>query len=443
MHKFKLLIIFWLWILLGVFWLQLGNRISQVSQPIMHSGKFDLNSLISSISSTIDAKKLNLTPTLRDKYERFETVYEILQESYYDQEKLDSGVMIQKAVKAFVDAIDDPYTVYMDSEQNSGFQEELKGESDFEGIGAVVTKKDYYIMIEEVIKSSPAYNAGLMALDRNIFIDTGSTKDLTVNQAVAQIRGPKWTKVTLTIERAKKSGEKELLEKEVTRDKLLIPSVTTKIFTLPLSHFKKGGSPNGQGDLGANIGYINISIIGEETENILKKEIANLKKQYVKWIILDLRGNGWGLLPIAVEICSHFVPEDEVIVTAKYKSFDDEIYTSKGYGNFEWLPVIVLIDGLTASAGEIIALALQEDVGAKLVGVQSFGKWSIQTMDEFTDNASLKYTIGKRYAPKGKNIDKVWVTPDITVEFNADQFTKDRTDNQLEAAKTEINKMTQ
>jgi len=157
----------------------------------MHSGKFDLNSLISSISSTIDAKKLNLTPTLRDKYERFETVYEILQESYYDQEKLDSGVMIQKAVKAFVDAIDDPYTVYMDSEQNSGFQEELKGESDFEGIGAVVTKKDYYIMIEEVIKSSPAYNAGLMALDRIIFIDTGSTKDLTVNQAVAQIRGPK------------------------------------------------------------------------------------------------------------------------------------------------------------------------------------------------------------------------------------------------------------
>jgi|GEM_PF-409336 len=135
----------------------------------MHSGKFDLNSLISSISSTIDAKKLNLTDS---KYERFETVYEILQQSYYDQDKLDSGAMIQKAVKAFVDAIDDPYTVYMDSEQNSGFQEELKGEADFEGIGAVVTKKDYYVMIEEVIKSSPAYNAGLMALDKIVYIGT-------------------------------------------------------------------------------------------------------------------------------------------------------------------------------------------------------------------------------------------------------------------------------
>jgi carboxyl-terminal processing protease len=139
--------------------------------------------------------------------------------------------MIQTAVKAFVDAIDDPYTVYMDSAQNSGFQEELKGETDLEGIGAVVTKKDYYIMIEEVIKSSPAYNAGLMVLDRIIYINTGSTKDLTVDQAVAKIRGPKGTKVKLSIERIKKDGEKELVQKEVTRDRLIIPSVTSKVFT--------------------------------------------------------------------------------------------------------------------------------------------------------------------------------------------------------------------
>jgi len=144
-------------------------------------------------------------------------------------------------------------------------------------------------MIEEVIKGSPAYNAGLMALDRIIYINTGSTKDLTVDEAVAQIRGPKGTDVKLTIERIKKNEDfspaqlgKEVLQKDVTRDKLVIPSVTTKIFTLPLSPFKKRGSPNGQGDFGANIGYINISIIGEETENILKKEIANLKEQDIK-----------------------------------------------------------------------------------------------------------------------------------------------------------------
>lgn len=423
MTKLKLLIIFWLGILLGWFWLQLSNKISQASQPIMNSGKFDLDSLISSITDTIDVKKLNLTDS---KYERFETIYQILQESYYDEDKLNSWAMIEKAVKAFVDGIDDPYTVYMDSSQNSGFQEELKWEADFEWIWAMVSKKDYYIMIEEVIKSSPAYNAGLMALDRIIFINTGSTKDLSVEQAVWQIRGPKGTIVKLTIERAKKNGEKEVLQKEVTRDKLIIPSVNTKI----LSWANK-----------QHIWYINISIIGEETENILKKEIKSLKEQDIKGIILDLRGNWWGLLPIAVEIASHFVPKDKIIVTAKYKTFDEEIYKSKGYSNFEWIPTVVLVDWLTASAGEIIALALQEDIWAKIIGVQSFGKWSIQTMNEFNDHASLKYTIWKRYTPSGKNIDKIWITPDITIEFDADRFAKDRIDNQLEKATEEINKM--
>jgi carboxyl-terminal processing protease len=99
------------------------------------------------------------------------------------------------------------------------------------------------------------------------------------------------------------------------------------------------------------------------------------------------------------------------------------------------LPVIVLVDWMTASAGEIIAMALQEQMWAKLVGTQTFGKWSIQTMDEFTDWASLKYTIGKRYSPTGKNIDTTWVTPDVLIEFDADLYTKDRIDNQLEKAK--------
>jgi carboxyl-terminal processing protease len=113
------------------------------------------------------------------------------------------------------------------------------------------------------------------------------------------------------------------------------------------------------------------------------------------------------LLPIAVEIASHFVPKDKKIVTAKYKTYEDELYTSKGYEDFQDIPVVVLIDGFTASAGEIIALALQEQIGAVLIGTQSFGKGSIQTMDDFKDDASLKYTIGKRYSPNDENVDKI------------------------------------
>lgn len=419
MKKIKLIIIFTLGILVGFFSWQLKTQINASTRPIIREGKLDVEQLINSISDTLDTKNLNLIDT---KYERFETVYDILQDNYYDTEKLDDVSMIEKAVKAFVDAIDDPYTVYMDSAQNSGFMGELKWETDIEGIWAVVTKKDYYIMIEEVIKGSPAYQAGLMALDRIIMVGSDSVKDLSVDEAVSMIRWPKWSTVILTIERISKDEEKEILEKKVIRDKLSIPSVNSEVFD-------------------EKIGYINISIIGEETEHLFQQTIKEFKEQDVEGIILDLRWNGWGLLPIAVEIASHFVPEDEIIVTAKYKTYEDEVYKSKGYKDLQGMPIVILIDGLTASAGEIIALALQEQIRAIIVGTQSFGKGSIQTMDEFKDNASLKYTIGKRYSPNDENVDKIWIKPDISIEFDVELYTENRTDNQLEKAKETVNAM--
>lgn len=355
-----------------------------------------------------------------DKYSRFEEVYTVLRNEYVDTAKLDSGAMRESAVKAFVDSIDDPYTVYMDNEQNSGFNETLKGETDFEGIGAVVSKKDYYVLIEEVIKDSPAFKAWLKALDRIVMVDTWSVKEESLSEAVARIRGPKDSTVKLTIERVDKKWERSLLEKEVVREKLNVPSVTSKIIT---------------GANGVLIWYLEISIIGEETDNLLKKEIATLKESKIQWLIVDLRGNGWWLLPIAVEISSHFIPRDKVIVSDKYTAFPSEEYTSKWYGELEWYPVVVLIDSMTASAGEIISLALQEQIWAKVVWTLSFGKWSIQTMKEFTDGSSMKYTIGKRFPPSGKSIDKIGITPDITVEFDMTGYTQSGFDNQLDEAK--------
>ena len=334
--------------------------------------------------------------------------------------------MLNNALKAYVDGIDDPYTIYMDNEQNSGFQEELKWSSDFEGIWAVISKKDYYIQIDEVIKGSPAFTAGLRMLDRIVMINTWLTKSLDVNQAVSQIRGPKWTNVKLTIERTAKDGTKEVIEKEITRDKLIIPSVNGKIITW--AH-------------GDSIGYINISIIGEETENLLRKTLSELKTQNIQGIILDLRGNWWWLLPISVQIASHFIPKGKLVVSTKYTTFEDEKLLSEGYTDYQNLPMVVLVDGLTASAWEIIALALKEQIGAQLVGTQTFGKWSIQTMDEFDDGASLKYTVGKRYTPNGENIDITWAAPDVLVEFDPDKYTRDMIDTQLEKAKEVLRTM--
>ncbi|AHB41410.1 Peptidase S41A [candidate division SR1 bacterium RAAC1_SR1_1] len=362
-------------------------------------------------------QEFSKTPVINNQnYERFGEVLTTLQNLYYDQEKINTGEMIENAIKAYVDALEDPYTSYLDAETNSGFQEELKGESNFEGIGAVISKKDYYVLVEEVIKDSPAFKAGVQPLDRIVFIGSGETKNLSINEAVKQIRGPKGSIVSILIERVNKDETKELLEKKVTRNTISVPSVTSKILT---------------GE--KNIGYLEISVIGEETENLLKKELLSFKNQKIQGIIIDLRGNGGGFLPIAVEIASHFVPKKKLIVSSKYKQLGEEEFYSRGYESLN-VPVVVLIDGFTASAGEIIALALQEQIGSKLIGTQTFGKGSIQTMEDFDDGASLKYTIGKRYSPSGKNIDKIGITPDIVLEFDSEAY-KNNIDNQLEKAK--------
>lgn len=420
MKKAKLLLLFVLWAFFGWFVWQIGHEWDALHQPLIQEGKLNFDGVISSIKNVINPETLWLWGST---YERFDTIYSILQNSYYHTEKLNTWVMLDNALKAYVDAIDDPYTVYLDSKQYSGFQWELKWSSDLEGIGAVVSKKDYYIQIDELVKWSPAFKAWLHILDRIVMINTWSTKDLDVNEAVAQIRWPKGTTVKLTIERIAKDTTKQIIEKEITREKLTIPSVNSELITWI----------NGQ-----LLGYINISIIGEETENLLKQTLQELQASDIKGIILDLRGNGWWLLPVAVQVASHFLPKNALVVSTKYTTFEDEKLYSKGYVGYQWLPVVVLVDGLTASAWEIIALALQEQIGAQLVGTQTFGKWSIQTLEEFADGSSLKYTVGKRYTPHGENIDLTWATPDILVEFDANNYLTNAVDNQLIKAKEVI-----
>lgn len=390
---------------------------AQSNNGLLASTSVDVQSLIQNISQSIRSKNLTLT---KDRYSRFEEVFNVLESNYYYQDKIDDQAMIKAAVKGLVDSIDDPYTVYLDHIEYEDFQKDLKGTTDLEWIGAVVAKKDYYILIEEVLKESPAFNAGLRPLDRILAVDGESTKDETVNDAVMRIRWPKGTTVTLTIERVSlKDDSKEIFDLEVTRDTLTIPSVESEIIVLD----------------GKNVGHITISMIGEETEILLKKEILKLQENSVQGIILDLRGNGWWILPIAVQIASHFIPKGKLITTAKYQWYPEEQFISQWYTDLQNIPVVVLIDMMTASAGEIIALAMKEQIQATLIGTQTFGKWSIQTLYEFSDKDSLKYTIGRWYGPSGSTIDKEWITPDVIVEFNIEQYAEEKIDNQLEEAK--------
>jgi len=354
----------------------------------------------------------------QDKYSRFELVDAILQYDYYYPENIDSWSMIQDAVKAYVDAIDDPYTVYMDAEENSGFMNELEWEDHFEWIWAVVSKKDYYILIEEVIKNAPAYKAWIKPLDRVIKIDDDYIQDWALDEAVSKMRWPAWSLVTLTLERGSWE-ETQVLKIEVTRDTVNVPSVTSSIFDI----WEK------------KIWYIEISTIWEETENLFKREVKELKDNWIEWVILDLRWNWWWYLDIGVQIASHFVPKWQLIVAAKYRWYSDTNYYSKWYWDLEWMKTIVLIDWLTASAWEIIALALQEQIWATLIWTTTFWKWSIQTILPFDDWDSIKYTVWARYPPSDMSVNEIWASPDIVVEFDADAYTNDDIDNQLEEAK--------
>lgn len=353
------------------------------------------------------------------KYNRFEEIDQVLMRQYYDYSGINQDEMVESAVKAYVDWIWDPYTVYMDAETNSGFMWDLEWETNFEWIWAAVSKKDYYILVEELIKDAPAYNAWILPLDRIIKVNGESVEDETLDEAVDRMRWPKWSSVTLTIERIKTWDKSEILDIDVKRDSISVPSLTTDIFAV----------------WSKKIGYIEMSMIWEETDNIFKKEIPDLVDAELDGIIIDVRWNWWGLMDIAVDIASHFIPKWKLVVQSKYSWFPDEVYNSKWYGEFEWVKLVVLVDWLTASAGEIITLALQEQANATILGTKTFGKWTIQTLHEFDDWSSLKYTIWKWFPPSGINVDQIWISPDIVVEFDMDLYINEEIDNQLEEAK--------
>ena len=354
------------------------------------------------------------------KYTPIEKVDQLLQKEYFDKEILQSGQqeMIKEAMKAYINGIWDPYTVYLDAESYSGLQQELEWEGHIEGIGAVVSKKDYYIQVEEVLKWSPAFESGIEPLDRIILIWTGETKDLTTNEAVNKIRGEKGTKINLFIERPNSSGTNEYIKKEVVRNVINIPSVRGNILSYS----------------GHKLWHLEVSIFWDQTNKLMNQAIKDFLDNKVEGIILDLRGNWGWLLESAVELAGHFIPKWENVVISKYRNYKDTTYKSEGFWELKNYPLVVLINGLSASASEILTLALKEQLGSTIIWTKSFWKWSIQTLQELDNKDSLKYTVGKRYGPKGTSIDKKWITPDIEEELNFTGYLNNKTDNQLKKA---------
>lgn len=365
-----------------------------------------LSKQVSQFLSSRDTKNLTL----------FDTIYRILSSQFYSGAMIDSGAMMDNALRWFVEAIGDPYTTYLSPAINEEFQQAIQGSETFEGIGAYISKREQGIQIDELIKNWPAFQAWLLPLDLIVKIDGELTAPLTINEGVAKIRWPAGTSVTLTILRTEASGQR-LFDVEVVRNKVKVLSVTSS----HLTHQDK------------TIGLIEIASFGAETEQIFRKELAYIQEKNIDWLILDLRWNGGWYLDIAVDLASHFLPRGTLVTYSESTLEGKTDYLTKRDPDVDAsLPLVILLDQRSASASEILALALkQQRPNTTIVGTTSFGKWSIQTLQPLSNGWSLKYTVWLRFWPDGTAINNKGVTPDIEVSFDPDKFQKDRTDTQL------------
>jgi len=328
----------------------------------------------------------------RDVYrdlETFSNVLSIIQKSYV--EDVDPEQVISGAIKGMLSSLD-PHSSFLKPDDFKELQVETKGE--FSGIGIEITTKDDILTVVSPIEGTPAFEKGIEAGDRIIKIEGESTKDMTLMEAVKKLRGQKGTTVTISIHR---EGWTELKDITIIRDVIPIHSVKSKI-------------------LEPGYAYIRVTNFQAQTSDDLKNALGDLKKDgEVRGLILDLRNNPGGLLDQAVKVSDVFL-DDGLIVFTKGR-LKDQNMTFKAHSNGEeyTFPIVVLVNEGTASASEIVAGALQDHRRALILGAQTFGKGSVQTIIPMEDGSGLRLTTARYYTPNGTSIQAKGITPDIMV----------------------------
>ncbi|QQR65139.1 S41 family peptidase [Candidatus Kaiserbacteria bacterium] len=318
---------------------------------------------------------------------------------------------IQGAIEGLVRSYGDPYTMYFPPEDAAMFKEDISG--NFSGVGMEVGMREDVITVISPLPDSPAEKAGLMAGDAIVRINDESTEGIGVDEAVQRIRGEKGTEVTFSIFR---KGEEEFREITVVRDTITIPTSKTEV----------------RGD----VFVITLYSFNAISELEMQKALREYVRSDTKKLVLDLRGNPGGYLQSAVSIGSFFLPVGKPIVRESFSGdVKEEVYRSTGRELGAHAPekMVVLIDGGSASASEILAGALEEHGVATLVGAQSFGKGSVQELVPLDDGSSLKVTVARWLTPNGVSISEGGLTPNIVVERTAEDRAAEK-DPQMDAA---------
>lgn len=351
-------------------------------------------------------------PSAAFNYSSVNQLYGILSNDF--DGSLNKNQLLDGIKSGMVDATGDPYTEYFNPQQAKEFNDELSGS--FTGIGAELgTDAGNNIVIVSPLSGYPAEKAGLKPKDIIAAVNGQSTSGMSVDAVVRKIRGPAGTNVTLTIIR----GSGKPFDAIITRAKITVPSVT----------YHEDGA----------IGYLKISQFTNDTVGLVRAAASEFKSKDVKGVVLDLRSDPGGYLDGAVDVSSMWLPRGKTVVSERRGSTILSTKYSTGTGEFQGLPTVVLIDGGSASAAEITAGALHDNNVATLVGSKSFGKGSVQQVENLADGSELKVTIARWYTPDGKNIDKQGITPDATVSNdNAPSGTDPQKDRAIEILRSKI-----
>jgi carboxyl-terminal processing protease len=321
----------------------------------------------------------------------FNEVFDMVQKNYVDE--VSSTTLIQGAINGMVKSLD-PHSSFMTPDLYKELEVETQGA--FGGIGIEITILKDILTIVSPIEDTPAFVAGIKPGDQILRIDGKSTKYITVMEAVKKLRGPKDTKVTITIMREKMSTPKDIV---LTRAIIQIKSVKVKYFD--------------------DIGYIRIAAFQERTSDDLNKALKEISKKLnpMKGLVLDLRNDPGGLLNQAIEVSDMFLKSGIIVSTRGRAKNMETKATAKDDGNEITCPIVVLVNEGTASAAEIVAGALQDNGRALIIGTQTFGKASVQTVIPLEDGSALKLTTARYYTPKGRSIQAEGIKPDIIVKY--------------------------
>jgi len=354
---------------------------------------------------------------LYNNLELFATVIDIIQREYVEETKPKD--LIYGALEGMLNSLD-PYSQFLDPETYQELKVETEGE--FGGIGIVIAIKDGILTIVSPLEDTPGYKAGLEAGDRIVKINGESTKGITLMEAVKKLRGKPGTEVTLTVLREK---EHRLIDFKIVRDIIKIKSVKeAKV-------------------LDNNIGYIKLMEFQENTTADFKKALKTLEAKGIEGLILDLRNNPGGLLDVAVEVTSEFLPPGRLIVYTKGRNEKQNVEFKSKNGSFLEKPIVVLINKGTASGAEILSGALQDNNRAVIIGQPSFGKASVQTIIPMRDGSALRLTTAHYYTPNGNLISEKGIQPDIVIEeiktiSKKEELSPEEIFEQIEKGKKEI-----